>query len=131
LLITQTVRHSKSGVFAFVQTLSYSKFLFCGYRKIVANFFASAVCTNRRTVENLNYLRFLQTVEQFDSEKKVDHRRPPPPIHHNYLYNLKLNLQWCLPSFQLLEWVPKWWKLKFVGYDFHEPWMENKDGEPS
>ena len=77
----------------------------CTNRRTVANFFSSAVCTNRRTVqnfflllqlvqtaeqkiffycstvctnrirENLNYLRFLQTVEQFDSEKKIG---PPP-----------------------------------------------------
>ena len=59
-----------------LQTVEYF-FLFCGLYKLQnsSKFFSFAVCTNRRTVENLNYLRFLQTVKQFDSEKKS---RPPP-----------------------------------------------------
>jgi len=65
------------------------------------------VCTNRKSLEISNGLRFLQTAIQFNSEKKCHHRRPPPPIHHNYLYNAKFNLQGCLPSFQLLQWVLK------------------------
>ena len=103
----------------------------CTNRRTVANFFSSAVCTNRRTIQNFFssaactnrrtkkiFLLFYnlykpqkrkvelptvssnrRTVWQW---KKLDHCRPPPPIHHNYLYNLKLNLQWYLSFFQLL-----------------------------
>ena len=97
----------------------------CTNRRTEKNFYCSTVCTNRRT-EILNYLHFLQTVEQFNSKKKVHHRRPPPSIHDNYLYNLKVNLQWCLPFFQLLEWVPKWCKWRFAGCGSWKPWMENQ-----
>jgi len=95
LRFLQTVEHFFS-VQRFVQTVEqYKKIFLLQFVQTVEqkkNFYCSTVCTNRRR-ENLNYLRFLQTIEQFDSEKKLDHRRPPPLIHHNYLYNLKLNLQ--------------------------------------
>jgi len=90
------------NVLRFVQIVSHSKFQVTyglykpqnsRYRKTDEMFYCFAVCTNRKSLEISNDLWFLQIAKQFNSKRKRHHRRSLPPIHHNYLYNAKLNLQ--------------------------------------